>query len=135
MGVFKPSTGNATKRLRMRQETRESTTNAQTTEATLKLIANQEFQAEKGKMEIWKQVIMQEVGHQQQTVKKSAEAQKECFRIEIEELREQMQEMEIKSAKLEKELGFFKAKEQKLGESLGEGTLEKKKSQAQPMGQ
>ena len=78
---------------------------------------------------------MQEVGHQLQTMKESAEAQKECFRIEIEELREQVQEMEINSAKLEKELGLFKAKEQKLGESLDEGTLERKKSQAQPMGQ
>lgn len=102
MGVFKPTTGNATKRLRMRQETREPTRDAKTTEATLKLIANQEFQAEKGKMEIWKQVIMQEVGHQLQTMKESAEAQKECFRMEIEELREQVQEMEMKSARLEK---------------------------------
>ena len=43
--------------------------------------------------------------------------------------------MEIKSAKLEKKLGFFKAKEQKFGESLGKGMLEKKKGQAQFMGQ
>ncbi len=74
MRVFKPTTGNATKRLRMRQETRESIRNAKTTEATLKQIANQEFQAEKGNMEIWKQVIMQEVGHQLQAMKESAEA-------------------------------------------------------------
>lgn len=78
---------------------------------------------------------MQEVGHQLQTMKELAEAQKECFRIEIEELREQVQEMEMKSAKLEKELGLFKAKEQKLGKRLGRGTLEMKKSQAQPIGQ
>lgn len=39
-GVFKPTTGNAIKRLQMRQETRVSTTNTQITEAILKLIAN-----------------------------------------------------------------------------------------------
>lgn len=49
MGVFKPTSGNATKRLRMRQETRGTTRIA---EATLKQIATQEFQAEKGNMEI-----------------------------------------------------------------------------------
>lgn len=52
MGVFRPTSGNATKRLGMRQEARETTRNTKTTEATLKLIANQEFQAEKGKIEI-----------------------------------------------------------------------------------
>ena len=45
---------------------------------------------------------MQEVGHHLQTIKESAEAQKECFRVE----------MEMKSARLEKELSRFKAKEQ-----------------------
>ena len=134
MGVFKPTTGNATKRLRMRQETRELTRNAKTTEATLKQIANQEFQAEKGKMEIWKQVIMQEVGHQLQTMKESAEAQKECFRVEMEELREQLHEMEIKSLRLEKELSLFKAKEEKLGEQLDKSTLGMRKNQAPPAG-
>ena len=134
MGVFKPTTGNATKRLRMRQETREPTRNAKTTEATLKQIANQEFQTEKGKMEIWKQVIMQEVGHQLQTMKELAGAQKECFWVEMEELREQLHEMEIKSLRLEKELSLFKAKEEKLGEQLGKGTLGMKKNQAPPAG-
>ncbi len=47
------------------------------------------------KMEIWKQVIMQEVGHHLQTIKESAEAQKECFRVEMEELRGQLHEMEM----------------------------------------
>lgn len=39
MGIFKPTSGNATKRLRMRQETREATTTDKTAEATLKQIA------------------------------------------------------------------------------------------------
>jgi len=135
MGVFKPTSGNATKRLRMRQETRGTTRTSQTAEATLKEIATQEFQVEKGKMEIWKPVILQEVGHQLQTIKESAEAQKECFRVEMEELREQLQEMEMKSARLEKELSLFKAKEQKVGEHLGRDISEMKKNQAQLAGQ
>ena len=67
MGVFKPTSGNATKRLRMRQEARGTTSTDKTAEATLKQIATQEFQAEKGKMQIWKQMIMQEVAHKLQT--------------------------------------------------------------------
>ena len=77
MEVFKRTTENATKRLRMQQETRKSTNNAKTTETTLKQIANQKFQTENGKMKIWKQVIIEEVKRQFQTMKKIAEAQKE----------------------------------------------------------
>jgi len=72
MGVFKPTSGNAAKRLRMRQETREGTRNGKTVEATLQQIASQEFQAEKGKMQIWKQMIMREVAHELQAIKESA---------------------------------------------------------------
>ena len=54
IGVFKPTSGNATKRLRLRQATRETARTDKNKEDTLKLIATQEFQAEKGKMEIWK---------------------------------------------------------------------------------
>ena len=43
MGIFKPTSGNATKRLRMGQETREATRNGKTAEATLEQIASQEF--------------------------------------------------------------------------------------------
>ena len=46
MGVFKPTSGNATKRLRMRQETRGAARTGKNAEATLKQIATQEFQAE-----------------------------------------------------------------------------------------
>jgi len=116
MGVFKPTSGNATKRLRMRQETRGATRNGKTAETTLEQIASQEFQAEKGKMQIWKRMIMQEVKHELQIVKESAEAQKEFFQVEIEVVREQLQEMEAKSMRLEKEISSFKAKEQELGQ-------------------
>ena len=58
MGVFKLMNGNATKRLRMKQERREVTRNGKTAEDTLKQIASQEFLAEKGKMQVWKPIIM-----------------------------------------------------------------------------
>ena len=115
MGVFKPTSGNATKRLRMRQETRGTTRATKAAEAALKQIASQEFQAEKGKMQVWKQMIMKEVALELQTVKELAEAQ----RVEMKLLKEQVQEMEIKSETLERELGVLKAKEQKLGQHPG----------------
>ncbi len=49
MGVFKPTSGNATKRLRMRQETRGTTKTTKTAEATLKQIATQETRPKKEK--------------------------------------------------------------------------------------
>ena len=115
MGVFKPTSENATKRLRMRQETRGATRTSKAAEATLKQIATQEFQAEKGKMQIWKQMIMQEVAQELQSVKESAEAQK----VEMEIMKKQLQEMEVKTDTLERELGFLKAKEQKSGQQPG----------------
>ena len=52
MGVFKPTSGNATKRLRIQQEMRATARTSKLAEVTLKQIATQEFQAEKGKMQI-----------------------------------------------------------------------------------
>ena len=45
------------------------TRNGKTAEVTLEQISSQEFQAEKGKMQIWKQMIMQEVAHELQIIK------------------------------------------------------------------
>ena len=153
MGVFKPTSGNATKRLRMRQETRETTRAGKTAEATLKQVATREFQAEKGKMQIWKLLIMEEVAHELQAIKRahveSVEAQRECFRIEMEEVKEKLEQMEgfrteleevteklgqmeVKSARVERELDFLKAKEQTLSQQLDKDAPTIKKNQAQP---
>ena len=74
MGVFKPRSGNATKQMRVRQETHGRTRTTQIAEAILKQIASQEFQAKKGKMQVWKQMIMKKVALELQTVKELAEA-------------------------------------------------------------
>lgn len=136
MGVFKLTSGNATKRLRMKQETRGTTRADRTAEAILKQIATQEFQAKKGKMQIWKQVIMQKVAHELQTIrkthKKSLEAQRECFRMEMEGVTEKLEQIEGKSARLEIEIGFLKVKEQILSQQLGRDAPAIKKNQAQP---
>ncbi len=132
MGVFKPTSGNAAKRLRMRQETREETRNGKTVEATLQQIASQEFQAEKGKMQIWKQMIMREVAHELQAIKESAEAREKRFQVEIEIVREQLHEMEVKSARLESEIALFQAKEQESSQQLSKKTAAKGKNQVQP---
>ncbi len=88
-------------------------------------------------------MIMTEVTHELQTVKELAEAQNECFRVEIEVLKKRSQEMELKSAKqlqemelkvssLERELGLLRAKEQKLGQHLDENAPARGKNKAQP---
>lgn len=43
----------------------------------------------------------------------------EDFQMEIEEVKEKLEKIEMKSERLEKEIGFFKAKELKLGQHLG----------------
>ena len=123
IGVFKPTSGNATKRLRLRQATRGTARTDKTAEATLKQIATQEFQAEKGKMEIWKQVIMQEVGHEIQAIKQihddaieaqkqEMEAQRHSFSTEIEMLKERLQQEEKQSASFANEIKILKTQAQ-----------------------
>lgn len=115
MGVFKPTSENVTKWLRMQQETRGITRATKAAKAALKQITSQEFQAKKGKMQVWKQMIMKEVALKLQTVKELEEVQ----RVEMKLLKEQVQEIEVKSETLERELGVFKAKEQNLGQHPG----------------
>lgn len=52
IGVFKPTSRNATKWLRMQQETRGTTRVTKIAEAALKQIASEEFQNEKEKMQM-----------------------------------------------------------------------------------
>ena len=58
-------------------------------------------------MQIWKQMIIQKVAQEFQSVRKLVEAQK----VEIEMMKRQLQEVEMKSHTLEKELSLFKIKE------------------------
>lgn len=72
--IFKPTSSNATKWLRVCQKTCVTTSTSQNIEGTLKRIATQKFRAAKGKLRIWKQIIIQEVGHKLQNIKELAKA-------------------------------------------------------------
>lgn len=63
-GVLKAISGNAAKRLKMRQETRVTTRSGKTVEAPVKQIATQELQVDKARMEEWEQNVMLEVAHE-----------------------------------------------------------------------
>lgn len=76
---------------------------------------------------------MQEIGHYLQVMKKLVEVQKECFRVKMKELQEQLYKIEVKLLRLEKELSIFKAKKEKLGEQWGKSTSEIKKNQVPPV--
>lgn len=52
--VLKATSGNAVKRLKIRQDTRVATRASKNAEATIKQIATQELQAKKGRMQEWK---------------------------------------------------------------------------------
>ena len=59
--ALKATSGNAEKRLRIRQETRSTINSGKTTGAATRPRATQERLVEKERMKAWKQVIMQEV--------------------------------------------------------------------------
>ena len=61
--------------------------------------------------------------------------QMEGFQMEMEEVTEKLGQMEVKSARLEREIGFLKAKEQTLGQQLGKNAPAIKENQTQPKGQ
>ena len=116
LGVLKATSGNATKRLKMRQETRAATRTTKTAEAAMKQIATQELQVEKGRMQEWKQNVMLEVTRELQVIKQAQEvvmeAQRESFQVELERIREKLQMVETRSVGLENEIKTLKAQKQ-----------------------
>ena len=92
LGVLKATSGNAAKRLKVRQETRATTKAEKSAEAAIKQIAAQELQIKKGRMQEWKQVVMQEVARELQAIKQAhkeaIEVQRQSFQMELEKVRE-----------------------------------------------
>ena len=136
MGVFKPTSGNATKRLRVRQETR-GTTKTTTTkagkvaEAVIKQLASQELQGEKEKMEGWKAIVMQEVARELQGIRRvqeeAIEAQRQSFQAELERLEKTWDE---KSRLLKDEIKLLKISKQYSAPKSLESALEKELAQS-----
>ncbi len=96
-GVLKATSGNAGKRLKIRQETRAATRAGKSAEAAIKQLAAQKIQAEKEKMQEWKEIVMQEVAQELQIIRQTYgeefEKQRTFFVAEIETLKEEMKEM------------------------------------------
>ena len=136
LGVFKPTSGNATKRLRTRQETR-GTTRTTTTragksaEAVIKQFASQELRGEKEKMEGWKAIVMEEVARELQGIRRAQEeaieAQRQSFQAELERLEKAWDE---KSKLLEDEIKLLKNSKQYPAPKVADPMLGKKLAQS-----
>ena len=132
MGVFKPTSGNATKRLRMRQDTRGTTKTTSTRAAKSADAVIKQFAGEKERMEGWKTIVMQEVARELQGIRRTQEealeAQKQSFRVELERLektwdeRSKLLKDEIKLLKNSKQYSALKVAESTLGKELGQST-------------
>lgn len=68
-GVLKATSGNATKRLKIKDDARVVTLASKNAEAAIKQIATQKLQAEKGRMQEWKRYVMQEVAQELQAIR------------------------------------------------------------------
>lgn len=115
--MLRATIGNGGKRLRNRQETRAATrAGGKTAEAAIKQIASQELQAEKVRIEEWKQNVMQDVMRELQAMKQTKgeamEAQRQSFQMELKKVREELQQVESRSMMLEDEIRSLKSQKQ-----------------------
>ena len=126
MGVFKPTSGNATKRLRVRQGTRGATRTTTTragkaAEAVIMQLASQELQGEKEKMEGWKAIVMQEVARKLQGIRRAQEeaieVQRQSFQAELERLEKTWDK---KSKLLKDEIKLLKISNQRSTQKFAE---------------
>ena len=96
-GVLRATPGNATKRLKSRVTTRAG----KSAQAVIKQFATQELQAEKGKMQEWKENVMQEVARELHVIRQmheeAMEAQRQSFQIELEHVGGKLEQLESKS--------------------------------------
>lgn len=117
LGVFKATSGNGTKRIKMRQESRVTTRSGKSAEAVIKQFASQELQGEKEKMQAWKENVMQEVARGLQVIRQvqeeAIEAQRQNFQVELVRV-EKVWEMRSKS--LEYEIRLLKNPNQHLAQ-------------------
>ena len=96
--VLRATSGNGAKRLKNGQETRATTrAGGKTAKAAIKQIVSQELQAEKVRIEEWKQNVMQDVMRELQAMKQTQgeamEAQRLGFQMELEKVREELQQV------------------------------------------
>ena len=111
--ILKAASKNAAKRWEMRQKTRATTGAEKSAGAAIKQIATQKFQAEKERMQEWKQFVMQEVVRELHATKKAheeaMEAQRYGFQVELEKVIEELHQVELRSTRLEYEMNIMKS--------------------------
>ena len=94
--VLKATSGNGARRLKAKQETRVATRATKTAEAAMKQIAAQELEAEKLRIQEWKQQVMAEVVHKLQGIRtayiEEMEAQRQSFQTELEGVIERLKQ-------------------------------------------
>ena len=114
--VLKTTSGNVAKRLKTRQEMRVTARAEKTAKAAIKQIAAYKLQAKKKRMQEWKQIFMQEVGHELQAIRQAheeaMEAQRHGFNVEIEMVKETLRQEEMQSALFASEIKALKAQKQ-----------------------
>ena len=115
-GVLKATSGNVAKRIRTRQETRTTARLGKTAaETAIRQIATQERQVEKEKMKAWKQMVMQEVAQELQTIRQTheeaMETQRQNFQMELEGVNERLLQVEARARTFENERKASKAQE------------------------
>ncbi len=124
--VLKATSGNIAKRLKMRQETHVITRAEKTAEAAIKQIAAQELPTNKGRMQEWKQIIIQEVEHELQAIRQAheeaMEAQRHDFNMKIEKVKERLRQEEMQSALFANEIKPLKTQKQAPGQRTSQDT-------------
>ena len=102
LGILRTTSENATKRMKSRVTARAG----KSTQAAIKQFATQELQAEKGKMQEWKENVMQEVARELHGIRQmhegAMEAQRQIFQLELERVGGKVEQLEseVKALKL-----------------------------------
>ena len=122
VGVLKATSGNVSKRLGTRQETRMATRASKNGATAIQQMATQERHVEKLRMQEWKRKVMTEVAHELQVMKSAQtevmEAQQQSFEKELGRLREKLELCEAKANILTDEIHALKSKGARLAQNL-----------------
>lgn len=120
--ILKATSGNVSKWLGTKQETRVATQASKNGAIAIQQVATQEGYVEKLCMQEWKQKIIAKVAHElqvmQSTQTEPMEAQRQSFEMELERMREELELYEAKANKLTDEVYALKNKRARLAQNL-----------------
>lgn len=114
VGVLKVTSGNVTKRLGTRRETRVTTQASKNTATTTSQMATQERHAEKFRIQEWKRKTMAEFAYELQVIRSTQteemEAQRQGFEMKLGMMGERLELCEAKASSLTDEIDALKGK-------------------------